>query len=95
MEMGYKMLDLTKKERLVMSLLATGASNKEIAQKMHMAENTVKYHLTNIYLKLEVHSRFEATMMWRAATPGWRQVLYAIQRFLSGKVKLRSPVVVK
>jgi DNA-binding NarL/FixJ family response regulator len=51
---------LTGREREVLELIARGSSNKEIAQKLVIAENTVKVHLRNILDKLQVHSRAQA-----------------------------------
>jgi DNA-binding NarL/FixJ family response regulator len=51
---------LTEREQAVLQALAQGQSNKEIARSLWLAEQTVKFHLTNIYRKLEVRSRTEA-----------------------------------
>jgi DNA-binding NarL/FixJ family response regulator len=51
---------LTDRERAVLQALAQGLSNKEIARSLWLAEQTVKFHLTNIYRKLDVRSRTEA-----------------------------------
>jgi len=51
---------LTEREMEVLHLLATGCSNKEIAQKLVIAVGTVKNHLKSIYGKMEVHSRVQA-----------------------------------
>jgi DNA-binding NarL/FixJ family response regulator len=51
---------LTEREVAVLRALAQGQSNKEIARTLWLAEQTVKFHLTNIYRKLEVRSRTEA-----------------------------------
>jgi two-component system, NarL family, response regulator LiaR len=51
---------LTERELAVLQALAEGQSNKEIARALWLAEQTVKFHLTNIYRKLDVRSRTEA-----------------------------------
>jgi DNA-binding NarL/FixJ family response regulator len=51
---------LTERELAVLRALGEGRSNKEIAKTLWLAEQTVKFHLTNIYRKLDVSSRTEA-----------------------------------
>jgi DNA-binding NarL/FixJ family response regulator len=51
---------LSEKEITILNALAEGLSNREIAQRFWLAEQTVKFHLTNIYRKLQVGSRTEA-----------------------------------
>jgi len=51
---------LTEREVAVLQALAQGRSNKEIARSLWLAEQTVKFHLTNIYRKLNVRGRTEA-----------------------------------
>lgn len=51
---------LTARELEVLSLVAGGLRNSEIATRLYISEGTVKRHLTNIYLKLEVQSRINA-----------------------------------
>jgi DNA-binding NarL/FixJ family response regulator len=57
---AFEEMGLTERELVVLRELAGGHSNKEIAQSLWLAEQTVKFHLTNIYRKLNVHSRTEA-----------------------------------
>ena len=51
---------LTERELEILRALGEGRSNKEIAKLLWLAEQTVKFHLTNIYRKLNVSSRTEA-----------------------------------
>ncbi|MEQ8799417.1 MAG: response regulator transcription factor [Salinisphaeraceae bacterium] len=51
---------LTRREKRVLQLVARGWSNQRIANAQFISINTVKYHLKNIYLKLDVHKRTEA-----------------------------------
>jgi DNA-binding NarL/FixJ family response regulator len=51
---------LSAKERAVLAGLAEGRSNKEIASSLWVTEQTVKFHLTNVYRKLGVANRTEA-----------------------------------
>lgn len=48
---------LTAREREVLELVVAGASNKEVARRLYITENTVKYHLKNILQKLHAHNR--------------------------------------
>jgi len=51
---------LTEREREVLVMLAQGIPNKEIADKLHLAEGTVKNHVSNILGKLQAQNRTEA-----------------------------------
>jgi DNA-binding NarL/FixJ family response regulator len=51
---------LTVKEHEILNLLSLGMSNRQIAQELWVAEQTVKFHLSNIYRKLEVRNRTAA-----------------------------------
>ena len=52
--------DLSKRELTILTALQSGLSNKQIAKELFLAEQTVKFHLTNIYRKLGVNNRTEA-----------------------------------
>lgn len=53
-------LGISKREHEVLELMARGLSNQEIAEKMFVSVNTVKTHLSNLFLKLEVNRRTQA-----------------------------------
>jgi len=58
-------LGLSEREVAVLRQLAGGASNKEIAIALRIAEGTVKNHVTNIFGKLKVHDRTQAALRAR------------------------------
>lgn len=60
---------ITPREAEIVRLAATGMSNAEIADRLSLAEGTVKVHLHNIYSKLGVGSRVE--LMRLALEQGW------------------------
>ena len=60
-ENAAKAAGVTESEMRVLTALARGLSNKQIAAELFITEQTVKFHLTNIYRKLHVANRTEAT----------------------------------
>ncbi len=56
---------LSERELEVMQLVAQGFSNQEIGNKIFISAGTVKRHLSNIYQKLDVHSRVQAIELAR------------------------------
>jgi DNA-binding NarL/FixJ family response regulator len=52
---------LTVRQAEVLGLVAAGSSNKEIASSLYLSVSTVERHLANIYRKLDLRSRVEAT----------------------------------
>jgi DNA-binding NarL/FixJ family response regulator len=59
-EAAHTELELTPRETEILRALVDGRSNKQIAGQFWLSEQTIKYHLTNIYRKLGVSSRGEA-----------------------------------
>jgi DNA-binding NarL/FixJ family response regulator len=51
---------LSPRERQVLGLLATGATNREIAERLHLSPHTIKEHTSAVYRKLAVRNRAEA-----------------------------------
>ena len=52
---------LTNRELEVLQLVASGSSNREIARNLWVTEQTVKFHLANVYRKLDVGNRTQAS----------------------------------
>jgi NarL family two-component system response regulator LiaR len=55
---------LSDREQEVLKLIAQGKTNQEIAAELLLSANTVKYHLQNIYRKLQVNNRTEAARIY-------------------------------
>jgi len=53
-------LGISKRELEVLQLMSEGFSNQEIAEKLFVSLNTVKTHISNLFLKLEVKRRTQA-----------------------------------
>jgi DNA-binding NarL/FixJ family response regulator len=53
-------LDLTRREQEILRLVAEGHSNAKLAKMLWVTEQTVKFHLSNVYRKLGVSNRTEA-----------------------------------
>ena len=56
---------LTGREREILALVASGLPNKLIAQRLGIAEKTVKAHLTNAYRLIGVYDRVQAALWAR------------------------------
>ena len=56
-----KQLGLTPRELEILQLMAEGHSNAQLARMLWVTEQTVKFHLSNVYRKLEVSNRTEAS----------------------------------
>ncbi|HEX4720128.1 MAG TPA: response regulator transcription factor [Thermoleophilaceae bacterium] len=61
---------LTTRERQLLALVVEGLSNREIAERLYLAESTVKRHLSSIFRRLGVRSRREAVATMLATPRG-------------------------
>lgn len=55
--------DLAPREADILDLLKEGLTNREIGERMHLSEKTIKHYMTNILQKLHVRSRTEAVLV--------------------------------
>jgi DNA-binding NarL/FixJ family response regulator len=55
--------ELTDREREILRLVSDGLTNREIGERLHLAEKTVKHYMTNVLGKLHVRSRVEAALL--------------------------------
>ena len=55
--------ELTEKERDILKLVGEGLTNREIGERIHLSEKTIKHYITNILQKLQVRSRVEAALL--------------------------------
>lgn len=60
--------NLSEREREVLSCVAEGMTNAQIAARLSVSESTIKFHLQNIFDKLGVANRTEAAATWRRIT---------------------------
>ncbi|KYC43508.1 LuxR family transcriptional regulator [Scytonema hofmannii PCC 7110] len=63
------LVELTPREKEVLRLIATGASNREIAQQLFISEGTVKNHVTNILNRLNLRDRTQAAIFANSFLP--------------------------
>jgi len=54
----------TARENEILALVAEGLTNAQIARRLRVSDNTVKFHLQNLYLKLGVRNRTEAAALY-------------------------------
>jgi DNA-binding NarL/FixJ family response regulator len=55
--------ELTEREREILRLVSDGLTNREIGERLYLAEKTVKHYMTNVLGKLHVRSRVEAALL--------------------------------
>jgi DNA-binding NarL/FixJ family response regulator len=68
-QLPSELAGLTAREREVLCLIATGASNREIAEALYISERTVKNHITRILSQLNLRDRTQAAMFVSAFLP--------------------------
>ena len=59
---------LTPREDLVARLVASGKSNREVAEELYLSTKAIEYHLGNVFAKVNIHSRHELASRLAAAT---------------------------
>ena len=74
-------VNLTKRETEILSLIAAGLTNRDIAEKLYISFNTVKTHVGNIFKKIGVSNRVQA-ILWVAENLS--------SQFLDGPVENRK-----
>jgi len=55
--------ELTQRELGILQLVSEGLTNREVGERLHLAEKTIKHYMTNILQKLHVRSRVEASLI--------------------------------
>ena len=61
---ALRLSSLTSRELEILEILSQGYSNREIASKLEISDNTVKFHLKNIYEKIQVDNRTQAVIFY-------------------------------
>ncbi|MEM7429270.1 MAG: response regulator transcription factor [Pseudomonadota bacterium] len=61
---------LTAKERTLLQALAKGSTNKQLADELGISVNTVKFHLRNLFEKLDVQNRAHAIAFYYSSVSG-------------------------
>ena len=59
---------LTNRERDILRLVGAGLTNREIGERLHLAEKTIKHYMTSVLQKLHVRSRVEAALLMKEHT---------------------------
>jgi DNA-binding NarL/FixJ family response regulator len=63
------LVQLSPRQREVLHLLSLGMDNDQIAERLYISRNTVKFHVRTIYSRLGVHNRVEAARVLAGARP--------------------------
>lgn len=65
-----RLASLSDQERKILALIADGLTNRQIAERMHLAEKTVKNYVSNLLAKLGMHRRTEAAVFYTQVEKG-------------------------
>ena len=65
-EKNHSMYELTERENEVMKLICNGQTQNHIAESLHLSVNTIRYHLKNIYGKLDVNNKTLAIQKFKS-----------------------------
>jgi DNA-binding NarL/FixJ family response regulator len=65
-----RLTSLSEQERRILSLIAEGLTNRQIAERMHLAEKTVKNYVSNLLAKLGMQRRTEAAVFYTQVERG-------------------------
>ncbi|MEX0952814.1 MAG: response regulator transcription factor, partial [Nitriliruptoraceae bacterium] len=72
-EQDPRLASLSDQERRILELIAEGLTNRHIAERMHLAEKTVKNYVSNLLAKLGMQRRTEAAVFYTQVEQGDRQ----------------------
>lgn len=67
-----RVIALTARERQIMELVSTGLSNREVGERLHISEGTIKVHLHHIFQKLSIRNRTALANIGRMAAQSLR-----------------------
>lgn len=65
-------MELTPKKHKILTLIAYGYTDKEVAQKMNMSQRTVQTHIASIIDKLNARNRVNAVVKYLQLNPDWK-----------------------
>ncbi len=65
-------MKLSKKEHAVLTLIACGFTDKQVASKLKISIRTVQSHMTTIMLKLNARNRVNAVVIYMKLNPKWK-----------------------
>lgn len=65
-------MKLSKKEHAVLTLIACGFTDKEVASKLKISIRTVQTHMSSIMLKLNAKNRVNAVVVYMQQNPKWK-----------------------